>query len=131
MKRLMVWLAPLFLWVAMAPAQAEGMSEVARAVFTTGIDNREPVDQVSQLPGTANQIYFFTELRNMEGQSITHRWEYGGEVMAEIGFDIGGPRWRIWSSKTLMPAWGGEWTVSVVSSSGEVIASESFTYGGE
>ena len=105
--------------------------EVARAQFTTAIDQREPTDDLSQLPGTASQVYFFTELRGMEGQQVIHRWEYNGQVMAEVGFDVGSARWRVWSSKSLMPAWGGAWTVSVVSGSGEVLTSRELHYGGQ
>jgi len=48
--------------------------------------------------------------------------------MAEIPFEVKGQRWRVWSSKNLQPGWLGEWTVSVVRSNGEVVASENFTY---
>ena len=36
--------------------------------------------------------------------------------------------WRVWSNKQLLPAWLGEWTVSVLSAEDEVLATESFTY---
>ena len=57
----------------------------------------------------------------MQGQTATHRWEYNGEVMAEIAFEVKGPRWRVWSSKKLPPESLGEWKVSVLNSANEVI----------
>jgi hypothetical protein len=48
--------------------------------------------------------------------------------MAEVSFQVGGPRWRVWSSKNMMPEWVGGWKAQVVNSAGEVIAEKSFTY---
>nr|WP_245394604.1 DUF2914 domain-containing protein [Isorropodon fossajaponicum symbiont] len=30
---------------------------------------------------------------------MTHRWSYKDKVKAEIGFNIKGKRWRVWSIK--------------------------------
>ncbi len=102
--------------------------EVARAVFTTGIKDREPVDQVTTLTTDKDKIYFFTEIRNMSGHIIKHRWEYNGKTMAEVEFGVGGPRWRVWSTKSLLPQWTGEWKVSVVDEAGKVLSESTFTY---
>jgi hypothetical protein len=97
---------------------------VVRSAFTTDIDNREPVDTVDQLPADNAKVYFFTELRDMTGQKARHRWEHNGEVMAEVEFDVRGPRWRVWSSKNFQPQWTGEWKVSVINAADEVIAEQ-------
>ena len=34
--------------------------------------------------------------------------------MAEVSFETGGQRWRVYSSKRLLPDWLGEWTVVLV-----------------
>jgi hypothetical protein len=102
--------------------------EVARAQFTTAIEAREPVDKVTILSNDVNKVYFFSELRNLQGQSITHRWLLGGKVMAEVNFNVGGPRWRVNSSKALLPGWIGDWTVAVVDNSGVVLSEYSFQY---
>ncbi|NIP73247.1 MAG: DUF2914 domain-containing protein [Gammaproteobacteria bacterium] len=101
---------------------------VARSTFTTAIDNREPVDRLHSLGLEQGKIYYFTELRDLGGHTVTHRWMYGGQVMAEVSFDVGGPRWRVWSSKDLVPGWSGEWTVEVVADDGQVLAEDSFEY---
>lgn len=116
--------AMLFMF-AMAVQAEDG---VTRAAFTTAIQDREPVDQVGQLSNDNTQIYFFTEIRGMEGHTITHRWTQGGETRAEVSFNVAGNRWRVWSSKTLMPEWIGEWQVAVVDEGGNVISQESFAY---
>lgn len=101
---------------------------VARAVFTSEIQNREPTDTITSLSNDRNKIYFFSELTGLGGQIVTHRWEYQGKTMAEIKFNVGGPRWRVWSSKTLLPQWTGEWRVSIIDGSGNKIAEETFNY---
>ncbi len=98
---------------------------VARSVFTSSIDNREPVDTLQQMNALEQKVYFFTELRDMEDQTATHRWELNGEVMAEVAFEVKGPRWRVWSSKNMQPQWVGEWKVSVLNSANEVISETS------
>jgi hypothetical protein len=113
---------------AAPPPATAAQGSIARAVFTTGINDREPVDQVTSLPTDKDKIYFFTEVRGMPGQTVKHRWEYNGKTMAEVEFHIGGPRWRVWSNKTLLPQWTGEWKVSVVDESGNVLSESTFTY---
>jgi hypothetical protein len=102
---------------------------LARAVFTSGIVDREPQDSLDTLTNDHVQVYFFTELRDMEGRTIVHRWMWNGEVMAEVAFDVAGPRWRVHSSKNLEPSWLGDWTVMVVDTDGNEIGESHFTYG--
>ena len=98
------------------------------AQFTTAIENREPVDQVTFVSNDVETIYLYSDLRGFEGQTVTHRWLHGGETRAEVAFEVRGPRWRVWSSKDLLEDWIGDWTVEIVSGAGEVIAAETFTY---
>jgi hypothetical protein len=98
------------------------------AQFTTGIENREPVDQVTFVSNDVKTIYLYSDLRGFEGQTVTHRWLHGGETRAEISFEVRGPRWRVWSSKDLLEDWIGDWTVEIVRDDGEVVAAETFTY---
>ena len=103
--------------------------EVGRAMFTIGIDNREPVIQVDSIDSSAyNSISFFTELDNLEGHNVTHQWTYNDKVMFEKTFEVKGARWRVWTSKTLLPSWTGEWTVNVLDTDRTVLASKSFEY---
>jgi len=106
----------------------DGLPKVVLATFTTEISDREPVDNVSFLGNDKRVVYFFTDLRNMKGQTIRHVWAYKGKEMGGVDFEVKGARWRVWSSKQLLPDWLGEWTVSVTSPAGEVLATEAFTY---
>lgn len=103
---------------------------VARSAFTLAVVNREPKEAISELPNSQHHIYFFTELKGMTGQDVIHRWRYNGQTMAEVKFNIGAPRWRVWSSKTLMSDWTGKWTVSVIDELDQEVFSDSFDYVG-
>ena len=108
------------------PAEAAGQSRgsVVRSIFTTGIKDREPLDKLSSSTIDNKLLFYFTELRDMSGQTATHRWEYDGKVLAEVKFNVRGPRWRVWSSKSFIPAWAGDWKVSVINGAGETISEE-------
>jgi len=112
------------------PEEMAGFSRgtVARSVFTTLIDHREPVDKVKQVPQQKNNIIYFTELRDMTGQTAKHRWEFKGKIMSEVKFKVRGPRWRVWSKKSFTPDWAGDWKVSVINGVGDVISEEVIAY---
>lgn len=101
---------------------------IARSTFTTAVVDREPRDSITSLANDHRKVYYFTELRGFEGSTVTHRWEYEGETLAEVPFEIRGPRWRVYSSKTLPADRTGEWTVSVVDEMNRVLRTESFLY---
>ena len=103
--------------------------EVTRAMFTIGIDNREPVIMVDSIDSSSyTSISFFTELEDLSGHNITHQWTFNGDVMFEKTFEVKGPRWRVWTSKTLIPSWIGTWTVNVLDDDRTLLSSESFEY---
>jgi hypothetical protein len=101
---------------------------VRRAVFATDVVDREPIDELKSLTTDANRICFFTEIVDFEGGSITHRWIYNGQTAAEVTFDIGGPRWRVYSSKTLTPDRTGAWAVEIVDGKGNTVDKAEFLY---
>ncbi len=101
---------------------------IARAGLTSAIQDREPVDSVTSLNNDSTSLYYFTEVRDMAGQTVTHRWEYNGKVMAEVEFQIGGSRWRVYSSKSLQPEWTGDWKVSVLDAAGNPLSVNTFAY---
>lgn len=109
--------------------QACAEDSIARSTFTTAIDNREPVDEVTAIDTDTQKVYYFTDIRGLNGQTITHRWEQNGEVQATVNFNVGGDRWRVWSSKNMKPELTGEWQVLVVDEAGNVLAQNSFSYG--
>jgi hypothetical protein len=103
-------------------------AQVSRAQFTTGIADREPIDKLVKVDDSITSIYYFTELYNLQGRKVTHRWEHDGQVISEVSFLVEGPRWRVFSKKTLDPAMLGKWTVFVMDESGWPIHASIFEY---
>ncbi len=102
---------------------------VARALFTVGVDNREPVIMVTSISADSyDSISFFTELTDLHGHTVTHQWMFNDKVMFEKSFEVGGARWRVWTSKTLIPSWTGTWTVNVLDDDRTTLESKSFEY---
>lgn len=105
---------------------------VSRGRFTRQVDRkkREPLDQVCQLSSEEKRIYYFSDLNRQEGQQIFHLWEYNGREMAKVALGtVKGPRWRVWSSKNLIPGWSGTWVLKVVTQDGTVLHQDQFEYG--
>lgn len=111
-----------------APGLPQHQGTVARAIFTTGVKDREPIDRVLVLSNRVDEVYFFTDVRHMEGRKIVHRWEYEGRTIQEVPFEIGGPRWRVFSRKTLARANVGKWRVIVTDAAGWPLKAGVFQY---
>lgn len=113
------------------PAAPSGIG-VARAQFTTGIEQQEPVDQVGPIilakDNEIKQLYYFTEIKGMRGETIIHRWEHEGKIIAKVHLQIGSNQWRTYSRKNLTPAMAGNWQVVVTNSQGNPIHTDRFVY---
>jgi hypothetical protein len=105
-----------------------GARRVVQGIFTTRIVDREPVDQVLVLTNDHDVIYFFTDLRHFEGETVTHRWEYENNLVSEKKFEVGGPRWRVYSQKQLNPRMTGRWSVVVTDGKGWPVYAAVFDY---
>lgn len=123
------WLLLQPLWLfAEEPLIPDPRWQVARAQFTTAVRNREPIDQVVVATPLSSEVYFFTDLRHLQGRTVTHRWEYEGRVVSIVPFKVGGPRWRVNSKKEIEPEQVGEWSVTVLDESGWPLYTELFRY---
>jgi len=105
-----------------------GSGKVARAMFTTKIDNREPADRVLILENNTKQLYFFSDLRHLQGRTVHHRWEYEGRVVAEKSFQVKGARWRVYSKHKIDHNMLGRWTVVVTDENGCPLKAVIFQY---
>jgi hypothetical protein len=115
---------------ALPPVDAipSDLPQVAHATFTTEIADREPVDHITFVKNDLEKVFFFTDLRNLKGQTVTHQWEFDGDVISSVPFDVDGNRWRVWSSKEMKSELVGEWKASVLTEDGVVIETRNFTY---
>jgi hypothetical protein len=92
-------------------------AQVERSQLTSSIENREPIDNLEGfVQGKNNEmkrVYFFTQITGLKNKQIIHRWLYAGEEKAAVTLNIGGDRWRTYSSKRLPRYWQGKWQVQV------------------
>lgn len=110
------------------PPPAPPKGRVARAMFTTDIVDREPINRVLVLSTAVHKVFFFTDLRHFEGETVVHHWYYDGKEVAAVDFKVNGPRWRVYSSKTLNPDDLGRWMVIVTDSRGWPLKASIFQY---
>ena len=114
--------------VAKAPAAKPGAG-VVRAELASDVVDREPKGLLRSpvdVGARGRTVFYFNELRNLNGQTVAHRWEYNGRVMATIPIRIEGNRWRVYSSKRIGQNQLGDWRVSAVDKSGAVLAQAQF-----
>ena len=94
---------------------------VTLALFTTKIVKRYPANEITNLENPYQAISFYSELQDMSGQRITHRWSHGGEVAFNASFKVRADHWRIWSTQLLPTDMPGEWKVEIVNENDEVL----------
>ena len=103
---------------------------VARSYLTSRMHGREPTDQLGSsvmLAGHQDRtVFYFTELRDLAGHTVLHRWELNGKVVTILPFEVKGQRWRIYSRNTLTSNEQGNWRVVVADTNGTVLASQNF-----
>lgn len=114
------WLVGLlaFCVIGVVRAQTTG---ITRWAFTSAIRDREPVDRLTTAPEHEMDVYFFTELTGMEGTAVQHVWLRDGVEVFRLAFDVRGQRWRVYSSKQVVP--GAVWSVRVEDDRGNVLGS--------
>nr|WP_289622915.1 DUF2914 domain-containing protein [Alcanivorax sp.] len=91
------------------------------AAFTTAVEEREPLAQLTTAPLSVNELLFFTAIQDGNGEQLHHTWSYNGEPIVDVPLAVGSDYWRTWSSKTfagLDLAPGGQWQVNVSTESG-------------
>ncbi|UJX25687.1 DUF2914 domain-containing protein [Pseudoalteromonas sp. CF6-2] len=103
--------------------------KVSRAVLTTDVVDREPVNVLKsdvKLLDISQSLSFFSELKNMQGQTVRHVWYYQDQQLASIELAISSPRFRTYSTKNIMPEQVGDWRVVVVDTDGNLLAQKEF-----
>lgn len=105
--------------------------KVARAVFTSGIARLEPADDLGSTlepKGEVTRLYFFTELRELSGQRVRHRWLLDGRRIMDIPIDVRSARYRASSNARLSSNRQGIWEVQVLDSKGQVLHASQIEY---
>ncbi len=122
--------ACLLIGASCALAQTETTLAVADMAFGTGYDyaQRQVVGEATTFPAGTEHIFCATRLTGATTPTeITHAWYHEGKTMAKVTLAVASSDWRTVSSKTLLPAWTGNWEVQVLDAAGNVLKTMSFT----
>jgi Protein of unknown function (DUF2914) len=103
---------------------------VARAQLTRDIEKNEPVDNL-KLPLKIGKketlwIYYFVELKNMQGKTVFHEWWLNGNLVSRKKVNISDDPWRTASKQIITYTNNNDWIVRVVDESRNILAEKSF-----
>jgi hypothetical protein len=103
---------------------------VARAVLTYDINNKEPAGEIAKVVSVAGKkptwVYYFTELKSMNGSKVYHEWLKNGVLDSKKELIISGDAWRTSSRKLLADSEKGNWTVRLIDEQGQLLNEKSF-----
>lgn len=93
MKKIVLAVSALFFWTSTAHA-------AVYAAFGQAVnENRELANKMDTLDKTkSDNVVFYSEIKDQQGDTITHIWKKGDEEIYRQSFQVNGPRWRVWSS---------------------------------
>ena len=99
---------------------------IKRAMFTTQVENREPINNISQLDTQYRKVYYYTEIVDCKGCKVEHEWWHQGTMIGSLNTTPTSTRWRWWSYKSLNGE-PGRWTV-ITKINGKQVYSETLNY---
>lgn len=87
---------------------------LAEARFAMAVADRTPIGEMPvSIPTDHDAVFFFSDVRHGNGQTLHHRWYYQDELISDVALRIGSDRWRTWSRKRLGQRRSGDWRVEV------------------
>ena len=127
MKRAILLMTILAAFAFSTEARA-GELVVAEASIATSVTGLVPDGVAESFSNDVGKLYCYTKVTGgEEGDTITHKWYYGDDVMAEVTLGVKSSEYRTYSSKNLMSQWKGDWRVEIASSDGTVLETLNFT----
>ncbi|MEJ2159232.1 MAG: DUF2914 domain-containing protein [Chromatiales bacterium] len=113
--------------VSKQPVATASEPRIRRATFASDVVEHEPVDalgeRIASWPDAPRPVYMFTDLQNLAGHSVYHRWYWQDELQSEVEFEVGSDwRWRVFSRRYIEPGQIGTWVVSIVTGAGDELA---------
>lgn len=109
--------------------------KVTRGLLAKAIIDKEPAQEL--IPpfkiseGKTEHIYYFTELKDLKGQSFFHQWIKDGLVVGKIPINPQGNRWRVSSNRVLTHSDIGHWRVQLLDRKGLIYDEIVFEVGPE
>ncbi len=89
---------------------------------------REVIRPADEFPGDVGKLFCFTAFKSVAlRDTITHVWYYNSREINRVSIEVlRGNFYRVWSWKTILPQWTGEWHVVVINSHGEELGRKEF-----
>lgn len=103
---------------------------VVRASLTYEINNKEPAGGIVRTVNVNHKkpvwVYYFNELKAMNGSKVYHEWLRNGAVVSRQALVISGDTWRTSSRKLLSDSEQGNWAVRLVDEKGRLLNEKNF-----
>jgi type II secretory pathway predicted ATPase ExeA len=113
--------------VSVSESANDKVARVQLAARMQGLEPGPPIDLPVRLSqGQTRTIYFFTELRGLNGRSVLHRWEWNGRMMKERQLHPASELWRAYTAMSIGGEMRGSWRVSAVDATDKVLAERRF-----
>jgi Protein of unknown function (DUF2914) len=115
-----------------APVQTklDNNKVVTRSRLTSDIKKNEPIDTLKLPLKIGNNetlwIYYFAELKGMEGKAIYHEWWLNGNLVSRKKVNITDDPWRTASKQLITYTTNNDWIVKVVDESRNTLSEKSF-----
>lgn len=98
---------------------------ITRAQLAQGVNKLEPFGEI-ELPilvdkSKAASVTYFTEVNNMQGETVFHEWLQDGKSIYKRKINIRGDRWRISTSKLFPYNSIGQWQVRIINQQGDIL----------
>lgn len=104
---------------------------VKRAILTTKVKQHEPIDRLGttiKAEAAPRDVFFFTEIVDLKGSSVTHRWKHDGRTVASRKFRLDSNSYRVYSNQRMQPTEKGAWQVEVLDSKGKTLSVADFRF---
>lgn len=112
------------------PAAVIWDRRVIRASLNGKPKDNEPGEPIKSplgiRPNQPLELFYFSEIRNMKGKAVFHRWLRNGQIVLQKQLDIKERIAKVWSSKLLVAKDKGEWQVQLADKKGRVYSEVNF-----
>ncbi len=96
--------------------------KITRGLLTNAIVDKEPVKELVPPFNIEEKkpihLYYFTELKDMKGESFFHQWIKDGVLVGKIPINPQGNRWRVSTNRVLTYSDSGHWMVQLIDKNG-------------
>lgn len=103
--------------------------EIVDASICRNVQDRQPVEPGTTFPADVGKIYCWSKIKDGQDTAIKHIYYCDNQEKASIELQVRSPMFRTYSTKTILPAWTGQWRVDIVDSQGKLLKSLDFTIG--